>query len=140
MTMAAPLLRWRQLDDARRKLLCRAAWWLSVASASVALLPFNRAIRIGCIKRSTERGQSIESIVWAIEAAARRLPWRTMCIEQGIAAQRLLRSSGLEAVLHYGARHRLQDGRLEAHVWGSVGGAVVGNGDTAGFAEVATYK
>lgn len=79
-------------------------------------------------------------LIWAIEAAARFLPWRAMCIEQGLAAQRLLRRHGTEATLHYGARHHSESGKLEAHVWVKVGGkTVLGGADAPAFAEVATY-
>lgn len=133
--------RWRELDGARRRLLCRAAWWLSLASGAVALFQFNRAIRLGCVNGSESDDCSIADIVWAVEAAARRLPWRTMCIEKGIAVQRVLRASGFDAILHYGARQHAVHGQLEAHVWVSVGEVVVMGGDEmVGFAEVATYK
>jgi hypothetical protein len=49
MLNAGFLDRWRRLDRVRRALLFRAVWWLSVASAAVALLPFKRAIRLGCV-------------------------------------------------------------------------------------------
>ena len=80
------------------------------------------------------------TILRAVRAAAQRLPWRTMCIEKGVVAQRMLRSSGVEAILHYGARHDPVFGRLEAHVWVSVGGAaVIGGEEAAGFREIAAF-
>ena len=79
--------------------------------------------------------------VWAVEAAARRLPWRTMCIEKGLAAQHLLRKSGVDARLHYGARHNPDCGKLEAHVWVSVDGkTIIGDQSPLQFAELATYQ
>jgi hypothetical protein len=69
-----------------------------------------------------------------VEAAARRLPWRTACIQKGLAVQRMLRSSGIDAVLHYGARHRPVTGKLEAHVWVTVDGRAVAGGE-----EIASY-
>jgi len=63
-----------------------------------------------------------------------------MCIEKGLALQRLLRTSGTDARLHYGARHDPVSGRLEAHVWVTVDGrAVIGGEEAVGFAEVASY-
>jgi hypothetical protein len=74
-----------------------------------------------------------------VEAAGRRLPWRTVCIEKGLAAQRLLRQGGADARLHYGARHS-DTGKLEAHVWVSVEDTVVIGGEEAdGFAELGVY-
>jgi hypothetical protein len=61
-----------------------------------------------------------------------------MCIEQGLAAQRMLRSAGAEAVLHYGAQH--EPAKLAAHVWVSVGGTIViGGEEAADFREIATF-
>ncbi|MES2136795.1 MAG: lasso peptide biosynthesis B2 protein [Pseudomonadota bacterium] len=133
-------MRLRGLDGRRRRLLARAAVLLTVASAAVALLPFMRAVRLGAVPLGRRRSIEIDDCTWAIEAAARRLPWRTVCIEKGIALQRLLRSRGIDAILHYGARHHPDSGKLEAHVWVSVGDkAVIGGEEAAGFVEVAAY-
>ena len=83
----------------------------------------------------------MDDCVWAVEAASRRLPWRTMCIEKGLVVQRMLRSGGVNAVLHYGARHHPDTSRLEAHVWVTVEGiAVIGGAEAASFALVASYS
>ena len=113
---------------------------LALASAAVALLPFRFAIRIGCVPVDRKRGGTIERSVQAVEIASRRLPWRTMCIEKGLVVQRLLRSGGIDAVLHYGARHDPDLGILEAHVWITADGeAVIGGPEAADFAELASY-
>jgi hypothetical protein len=136
---AGPVARLRGLGAARVRLLLRAAVLLGFASAAVAILPFRWAIRFGSAALN-RGGCDAEMLVWAVEAAARRLPWRTVCIEKGLVVQRMLRSSGLEAILHYGARHNPQTGRLEAHVWVTVGGEmIIGGAEAADFAELATY-
>lgn len=141
MGKAGILARLHRLGAKRRALLIRAMVALTGASAAVALLPFRRAIRFGTVERRPAAGElDAGDCVWAVETAARYLPWRTMCIEQGLAAQRLLRSAGADARLHYGARHHPETGKLEAHVWVSLGGATVIGGEQAvNFAEVATY-
>jgi hypothetical protein len=135
------LRRWSRLDRERRVLLVRAAILLAGASAAVAVLPFQRAIRFGSIGRPRRPAAlDARTYVWAVETMARYLPLRTMCIEKGLAAQRLLRSAGADARLHYGARHHPETGKLEAHVWVSLDGATVIGGEEAhAFAEVATY-
>jgi hypothetical protein len=139
-TRTNPIARLHRLSPEQGRLLARASVILSAASAVVALLPFRRAIRFGCVRPRPGNRMSVADCVWAVEAAARRLPWRTMCIEQGLAAQRLLRASGTDAVLHYGARHDSRTCKLEAHVWVSVGGKVIlGGGEAAEFAEIAVY-
>lgn len=133
--------RFRRLGRERQSLLIEATVELALASAAVALLPFRRAIVRGSVPLPPPRPTApVETLVWAVEAAARRLPWRAMCIEQGLAAQRMLRRRGVEARLHYGARHQVATGKLEAHVWVTVDKlAVIGGAEAAGFAEIATY-
>jgi hypothetical protein len=135
-----PLVRLSRLSAERRWLLVRAVFVVTAAAAAVALLPFRRAIRFGAITRHGAAQLDVGDCVWAVEAAARSLPWRTMCIEKGLAVQRLLRSSGVDAVLHYGARHGRDAGTLEAHVWVSVGSKIVIGGEEAkDFREIATF-
>ncbi len=123
-------------------MLIEAAYELALASASVALLPFKRAIARGStpVRAADRYPGKFEPLVWAIEAAARRLPWRTMCIEQGLAAQRMLRRRGVDARLHYGARNDHSASRVEAHVWVTVDGApIIGGAEAARYAAIATY-
>jgi hypothetical protein len=120
--------------------LLRAAALLGVASAAVALMPFRYAIRFGSVPLGRRQAISAEEIVWAVEAGARRLPWRTMCIEKGLVVQRMLRLAGINAILHYGARRHAGTGKLEAHVWATVDGrAVIGGEEAPNFATVAIY-
>jgi hypothetical protein len=141
--IAGPFVRLRRLRAEQRRYLVKASVLLGFASAAVALLPFRFAIRFGCVPLSRRHRSLAEpsDIVWAVQAAARRLPWRTKCIEQGIVAQRMLRSVGVEALLHYGARNDPMSGKLEAHVWVSAGETVViGGEEAAGFREIATFR
>jgi hypothetical protein len=138
-TNTGPFARLRRLSGKRRRLLARATGLLAVASVGVALLPFRRAIRFGSVPLGRNRGLGLDDAVWAIEAAARRLPLRTACIEKGLAVQHMLRSAGVDALLHYGARHS-DTGKLEAHVWVTVHGhAVIGGSEAAQFPLIATY-
>lgn len=140
MTNAGPFTRFRRLSREKRRLLLSATVILTAASAAVAVLPFRKAVRFGSVPLGPRRVVSIGECVWAVEAAARRLPWRTMCIEKGLAVQRMLRTGGVEAVLHYGARHHPDSGKLEAHVWVTADGRdVIGGEQAPDFARVATY-
>src|SRR4051812_22399741 len=120
MTRAGPFVRLRRLTGERKRLMLRATALLVVASAAVAVLPFRYAMKVGLVRIGRLRRLAIEDIIWSVEAAARRMPWRTVCIEQGLVAQRMLRSAGVDAILHYGARHHPETGKLEAHVWVTV--------------------
>jgi len=129
-----------RLGRARRRLLVRAALTLTASCAAVALLPFRTAIGFGSIGLKRRSDLTLPDCVWAVEAAGRRLPWRTMCIEKGLAVQRLLRSAGIDAILHYGARNGPHAGKLEAHVWVSVADEIVIGGEEApAFAEIVAF-
>jgi hypothetical protein len=137
---AMMIVRLRRLSREQTRLLVRASALLAMASAAVSLLPFRHAIRFGCVRLASTKHSSIEDIVSAVEAVARRVPWRTMCIEKGLVVQRMLRSSGVDAVLHYGARMNSKDASVEAHVWVSVSGrAIIGGESAADYADLASY-
>ncbi|WP_265569356.1 lasso peptide biosynthesis B2 protein [Sphingomicrobium nitratireducens] len=74
----------------------------------------------------------------ALKAWNRRLPWRTLCFEQGLAAERWLRRRGLASRLHYGAAGR-GEGPV-AHVWVTSGTVPVVGCEQAGeFVELAQF-
>lgn len=139
MIRAQALLQLYRLDRRKRKLLLRALVLLTLVPLALALLPFETAIRLGSVALRSAPW-SLEECRWAVECAARRVPSRTMCIEKGLVLQRLLRLAGIDARLHYGARHHPDSRELEAHVWITVAGeAVLGGEEAQGFAQVATY-
>lgn len=118
----------------------RAAIALTAASAAVAGLPFRRAIKFGAIPLRNRGGLTAEDCVWAVEAVGRRLPWQSVCIQKGLAVQRLLRSSGIDALLHYGVRRNGDADKLEAHVWVTAEGeTIIGGDDAPQFAEVSIF-
>src|SRR5690349_10638673 len=132
--------KWSRLSNERRRLLVRAVCSLAGASIALTLLPFRRAIVFGGVALARQRGQrQTADYVWAVQAAATRVPWRAMCIEQGLALQRLMRRGGIAARLHYGVRLDESGGALQAHVWVTVDEIAVIGGGESGFAEVASY-
>ena len=140
MRLADLIVRGHRLGLRRQVLLARAAGVLAAASAAVRFLPFQRAIRFGCVPAMGRRLGEVGDQVWAVEAAARLLPVRAKCIEKGLAVQRLLRRRGVDAVLHYGVG-RDAVGALNAHVWVSVDGCtVIGGEEAPNFRCVATYS
>lgn len=81
----------------------------------------------------------MRSIRWAIVACARRVPWRALCFEQGLAAQFMLRRRGIASVLYYGAAPDTKQG-LSAHVWVRDGNVdVVGCEVASAYAVLATF-
>jgi hypothetical protein len=99
-------------------LLAEAGMAMIIASLALRLAPFRMlADRLGR-GRTGGRQADVETVYWlrrAVLAWARRLPWRTLCFEQGLTAFVLLRRRGFKATLHFGAA--TVDGELQAHVW-----------------------
>lgn len=142
-TRTNALSRFQRLDRERRLLLVEAAVTLVTISAALRLLPFSKAIRLGAgtVDNSRMTRCRPDDVVWAIESMARRLPWRTVCIDKGIAAQRMLRRRGMDATLHYGIGTHAEEGDLKAHVWVTLdGAAVIGGPEAADFAEVSAFR
>ena len=141
--MRATLARIQAATPGELGLLTEAVLALGVASFVVALLPFRKVAALARLPGGTPpaqaaQAQAIRSVRWAVSASARRVPWRAKCIEQGFAAQWMLRRRRVPAVLHYGIARR--DGDLAAHVWVRSGANdVIGCENLADFAEVAQF-
>jgi hypothetical protein len=142
MQVIGALRKFSRLSLQQQMLLVEAWATLAMVSAARAVLPFKRAIRLGSIsvRRDRRRPCSPEEIAWAVGAAARRLPWRIVCIQKGIAAQRMFRRHGFDATLHYGIAPTGDRPKLHAHVWVTVAGAaLVGGREAREFAPIAAY-
>lgn len=138
--IARPLARLRRLSPERRRLLVAATVLLSRASLIVVVMPFRSAMRFGCAPVGRRRTVKTKDVIWAVEAAANMLPWRIVCIQKGLVAQRMLRAAGMNAILHYGVRTLWQDDSLEAHVWVTVGECLLIGGEEAHrFPAVASF-
>lgn len=123
-------------------LVAEAMAGLTAASLKVRFLPFRHitsAILRGGIGRRP-RPVNLARLRWAVQAAARRLPLRTMCFETALCLQAMLRRRGVPSTLHYGIR-RGEAGSVSAHVWLSIGEEIVLGGEVAPqFACVATFS
>jgi hypothetical protein len=110
-------LSWRD-----RLLLVEATFWLAIATFTVAVLPLRAFGGLAAVpdpqrEKPQQTGAQIgREVCWAIVACARRLPWRTGCLQRGIAAQIMLKRRGIPSVLHFDEAPR--DGHaLAAHIW-----------------------
>jgi len=114
---------------------------LALASLAIRLLPFRWLVRLmGRTDPSLSRSWSDPlDVRRAVERGSRRLPWRTLCFQEGLTAHWMLRRRGLPSRLHYGIRQ--QAGSLTAHVWVDVKGlAVIGEEEpVSAHAPVAVY-
>jgi hypothetical protein len=87
------------------------------SSAAIRLISLRRLAGMlgGAPTAIPASSSEIASIRRAVHAWSRRLPWRTMCFEEGVAAHWMLRRRELASTLYYGAA--TIDGELKAHVW-----------------------
>ena len=135
--------RWNGLAPSRRALLIESAAALFAASLAVKALPFKWAIRLSSrpivFPHPNLSAEVVSNVRWAIDAAARRLPWNAVCIQRGLAAQWMLRRRGIDARLHYGLA---KDGvsALRAHVWvDAAGETIIGDEEAVDYVRVATF-
>ena len=131
-----------RISGADWRLLAEALPTLAWASLAIALLPFKRvAATASQPDRAAPRpdGAAPRKIAWAVNAWARRVPWRAVCFQRGLAAHRMLRRRGYASILHYGVAQEADAG-VKAHVWVSVDGqAVIGGEEAPKFACLATF-
>ena len=129
---------------------CEALVWLAVAAFTLRAFPFKAVIGLAVrpLRRSAPSEPAATDLAadirWAVLAAARRAPWRTVCIHRGLAAQIMLRRRGAPSRLYYGARSggaRVDGSQgLAAHVWVRLGDRVVVGGEGADrFAVLAAF-
>lgn len=139
-----PARRVRDLAAADWLLLAEALATLAAASAAIRVLPFRRVVQLARFRvaRPRPRGSSnrdLDQAIWAVQAVARRVPWRTVCFQKGLALHWLLRRRQIPSLLHYGVGKE-ENGGLAAHVWISVDGMIVLGGDVVDrFRCLATY-
>lgn len=74
----------------------------------------------------------IDRVAFAIPRMGARVPWRSSCLVQALAARRWLASKGVASELHLGAR-KPADGDMEAHAWLTAGGRTVVGGEPGDY-------
>lgn len=137
--------KWRRLSWQDRRLLAEAFPMLALSSLMVRFAYFRFIARTaswghGRKAMPKEMQRHLAGRVrWALEACSRRLPWKTVCFQQGLAAQWMLRRRGIPSQLFFGATQAGSTG-LEAHVWVRIGDIdVVGEKAAPRFAALACF-
>ena len=128
--MMAPATRsGRPIGWQAARLLIEAGLALATARAAIRLRPFKHIVS-GALRPAglSARPAELAQLRWAVEAMARRDPWRALCFERALALRALLNRRGIASVLHYGIAND-GDEALTAHVWLSVAGEVVIGGE-----------
>jgi transglutaminase superfamily protein len=143
---------WRtfgRLTWARRRLLAEAVLCLALARLSVLSVPFRRlSRRLGTHGRESSTAahalptlRVLGDVVWSLQAASRRLPWRCACIEQGIAGKMMLRRRRIASTLYLGVAREAEAGSTAtAHAWLRSGDlTLTGAAGRERYTVVATY-
>lgn len=114
--------------------LAQAVVWCSLLALLLRLYPLRRVLRI--VERwsvarcrgthaptTTQISTEAKAFVWAIPAAARRVPGAT-CLVQAIAGRVMLCARGVDSALRIGVAPN-GTGQLTAHAWVEVAGRPV---------------
>ena len=114
---------------------------LGIARAKFALVPAQQIVdglRTRCAEDNvTEQAQpelqiNKRKVAWAIAAVAARVPWRSDCLLQAMAAQRWLARHHLRATFYLGVS-KTHDEAFKAHVWLCLGDMIIAGRSGAGF-------
>ena len=123
-----------QLPAERRLLLAEACLYLVNARIQTSTLPFQRITRtldtaLADPPRPLSPAQQsvVSDLASAVQQAARHLPIKLLCLQQAIAAKRMLARRGIPGTLYLGTQ-RDQEGQLSAHAWLSSGTTSVTGG------------
>ena len=145
MSLVSDWRRFRGLAPKDRILLVQVALALAKASAAIRLLPFRQVVGSAEALETRQEpdaassAREIARTSWAVNALGRRLPWKIVCFQKGLALHRLLRKRGIRTRLHYGVAQG-GGGPLKAHVWVTHDGvAVIGGEEAEGYTCLATF-
>jgi len=113
--------RFRSLSRADRRWVIEAALALVVARLQVIVLPFRSlGARLGrrmeeAPPPAADSEPIAERIGWAVLAVAPRLPFRALCLEQALAARRMLRRRSIPSTVYAGLDRNGEE--LLSHAW-----------------------
>jgi len=140
---------WKQPASWRRACL-EAAWLSAWARVSIVVVRFSRIAEwLGDPQEESERTPLspehkllANEVRSAIEAAARRTPWKCECLVKAIVARLMLVRRGLSGTLYFGMRNKDDiQGEYEAHAWTRSGDLIVTGADQRkGYAVLSTFK
>jgi hypothetical protein len=102
-----------------------------LAVARIRLAAYDRSALIAAVpaaSRASESGARAKRVRLAIARVSHRLPWRTDCLVQALAAQHWLRRHGFESSLRIGVPRKSCE-PFEAHAWLMHGDEVVTGGN-----------
>ena len=135
--MRGAVRRLRRLDGPRRRHLLAALRWLAAARAwharHSAAACFAR-LREGPREGAVAPPPDLALVLWSLEAAGKRVPWRADCVVQALAAKFWLERAGVATEFRLGVQRAGGDseGGLLAHAWLEAEGRPVSGGAPSG--------
>ena len=149
------LSRFLELAPSRRQLFVEAAWRLAAARLTTQTAPFRKlAADLGAPEQperliisrdetgySTSAAHAAQEVAWAVQCAARQVPFKAVCLQQAVAAKSMLRRRGIQGVVHFGvAKGGDRRAALEIHAWLDAAGVKVTGYPLAGrYVELARF-
>jgi len=119
------------LNGADRWLLLQAIFWLAIARLMLVLVPFRwlsgRLSGRGSQQPVAPAPELLRRIGWAVDVAARHVPWRADCFPQALTGRMLLQRRGHASTIHIGVVNEAGRG-LSGHAWLTCGDVVVTGG------------
>ena len=127
------------LSSSRRRLVITSAGLLLLVRVGLRVFPYQRVQdRLDRFARSGSEGTDnvgsngdvtvAESVVWAVNSAAARIPGTT-CLPRALVGRYLLRCAGCHANIRFGVNKGM-DGVFAAHAWLESRDQVLLGGDT----------
>lgn len=141
-----------RMTRAQRALLLEATVWLALARVALVLFPFRtvaahlgevclpavaagRIDQLSCVPGEADAARAVG---WAVRMMAGKVPFKAVCLQQGVAAKMMLRRRGIQSALHFGVAPNAAG--LDAHAWLNTAGAkVTGYPVGSGFTELACW-
>lgn len=129
------LRRYIRLRPEERRLFWRALFSLLAVDVGLRTAGYARVSRwlerdarpLAASGPSADDRETLDTAVWAVAAAARRLPYTVKCMTRSLVLRRLLARRGVAAELVIGVRHR--DDGFSAHAWVERDGRPLGEGE-----------
>lgn len=117
-----------ELDAQRKNLFVKAYFLLGFIRFSLARNPFKALVADLKLHRGAASQSLLEpsiqeaarTVGWAIRTAAKFTPWKSTCLVQVLAAQRMLKNREIPGVFYLGATNTGAENEpptLQAHAW-----------------------
>lgn len=136
-TLKRDLRKASSLDRATAADLARAVLELAIARARLAtstpVTLLHHPVRTAHVEDKADASAKVARVSFAVPRMGARVPWRSDCLVQALAAHRWLGRMGVDSELCIGVRDPSR-GTFEAHAWLKVGDRVVIGGEVADYA------